>query len=260
MPLDQHALFGQPRFALRVLRRIMRATPSKPRCKVCYAPFHGVGGRVVRFAGFAPSRKNPNLCNACFEKAPLGGHETEIGVLFADVRGFTTMSEGAPAEEMAALLNRFYATATDVLIERDGIIDKLVGDQVMALFIPYFTSGDYIDAMVDAAIRLLEAVGYVPGSTPWCRLGIGLHAGDAFVGNVGSGEIKDFTAIGDVVNTASRLQGQAAAGEILLSQRVYDGASNRCTGARARDLELRGKAEVVRAFSLDLSSAEPANA
>src|SRR3954453_23764191 len=112
--------------------RVMRHLPADPRCRLCKAPYGGMGGRVMRRFGFGPSRKNPNLCNTCFEKAPLGGVEMEIGVLFADVRGFTSLAENMASGEVAGLLNRFYASAAQVL-GRSAIIDKLVGDEVMAL-------------------------------------------------------------------------------------------------------------------------------
>src|SRR2546421_5593858 len=95
--------------------RLMRRLPTDPRCRLCNAPFGGIGGRLMRRVGFGPSRKNPNLCNTCFEKAPMGGVEMETGVLFADVRGFTSLAESMPPGEVAELLNRFYASASDAL-------------------------------------------------------------------------------------------------------------------------------------------------
>ena len=90
----------------------------------------------MRRFGFGPSRKNPSLCNTCFEKAPMGGVEMEVGVLFADVRGYTSMAEGIAPESVADTLNRFYDAASHVL-SRSAIIDKLVGDEVMA-FVQHF--------------------------------------------------------------------------------------------------------------------------
>src|SRR3954454_10490551 len=91
---------------------VMRSLPSDPRCRLCKAPYGGFGGRVMRRFGFGPSRKNPTLCNTCFEQAPMGGVDLEIGVLFADVRGFTAMAEGMAPSEVAELLNRFYECAS----------------------------------------------------------------------------------------------------------------------------------------------------
>jgi hypothetical protein len=118
-------------------RKVVRFVPRSPRCKVCNVPFAGPG-RAFKLAGLGPSRKNPNMCTTCFERAPVGGTELEIGVLFADVRGFTALAEDAAPEEVAARLAPFYKAARSVLIRHDAIIDKLVGDEVMALFIPTF--------------------------------------------------------------------------------------------------------------------------
>jgi adenylate cyclase len=222
--------------------RLMRRLPSDPRCALCGAPYHGVGGAIMGRMGFAPSRKNPRLCSACFEKAPDGGMEIHLGVLFADIRGFTSMAEGQQPAQVAELLNRFYAMAAEILC-RHAIIDKLVGDEVMALYLPQLFDDDVAEHMVADARALLAAAGYGSGDAPWVQLGVGLDYGHAFVGNVGAGEVKDFTAIGDVVNTASRLQGAAASGEIVISSRVHALAGEQAPDATPRELELKGKAE-----------------
>jgi adenylate cyclase len=221
--------------------RLMRHLPSDPRCAVCRAPYGGLGGRLMGRFGFAPSRKNPRLCSQCFEKAPMGGVEMGVGILFADVRGFTSLAERQAPDTVAALLNRFYASAVEVLCEH-AIIDKLVGDQVMALYLPRVFPGEPARHMIADAEALLAAAGYAE-SEPWVKLGIGLDFGTAFVGNVGAGDVKDFTAIGDVVNTAARLQAAAASGEILISSRVQERTGERVTGAEERKLSLKGKSE-----------------
>jgi adenylate cyclase len=218
---------------LRMFMRLMRRLPSDPRCVVCRAPYGGVGGRIMGRLGFAPSRKNPRLCSQCFEKAPMGGSEMEAGILFADVRGFTPLAEREAPDAVATLLNRFYAAAVDVLCKH-AIIDKLVGDQVMALYLPGVFPGEPARHMIADAHALLAAAGY-DGEQSWVKLGIGLDFGTAYVGNVGAGEVKDFTAIGDVVNTAARLQAAAGSGEIVVSQRAYD----RATGGGADGVRLR---------------------
>jgi adenylate cyclase len=234
----------------RAFLRVMRHLPSEPRCRLCNAPYGGIGGRIMKRAGFGPSRKNPSICDTCFEKAPMGGVEMEIGVLFADVRGFTAMSETLPPPELAALLNRFYACASRILV-RSAVIDKLVGDEVMALYIPQLIGSNWEDELVRDARELLVAVGFGSGGKPWLPVGIGLDVGRAFVGNVGAGEVKDFTAIGDVVNTASRLQSSAAAGQIVLSERLFERMSNPDSAAAARTIALKGKQEAEAVRVLD---------
>jgi adenylate cyclase len=236
----------------RTFIRVMRHLPSDPRCRLCQAPYGGVGGRVMRRFGFGPSRKNPTLCNTCFEEAPMGGVEMEIGVLFADVRGFTALSEDMEPKAVARLLNRFYEAASGVL-NRSAIIDKLVGDEVMALYLPQLFRGDgWEDDMLRDAGDLLTAVGYGPDDQPWLQLGVGLDVGRAYVGNVGSGDVKDFTALGDVVNTSSRLQGSAEAGQIVISERLCARLSELPATAVTTEFALKGKRDAERARVLDL--------
>jgi adenylate cyclase len=216
----------------RAIKRMLLALPSTPRCGFCGAPFAGLGGRVVRPLGYRPSRKNPNLCATCVELAPPGGMTADVGVLFADLRGFTTRSESLTPEQTSALLRRFYASAEHVLFP-EALIDKVIGDEVMALYLPVFLVPDSPPSDVDDDARrrvaavmlghareLLEHVGYGTAGGPEFEVGIGLDFGEAFIGNIGDGGVHDFTAVGDVVNTASRLQSQAAGGEVVVSDRV----------------------------------------
>ena len=170
----------------------------------------------MRRLGYRPSRKNPNICATCVEMAPPGGMTTDVGVLFADLRGFTTTSEGITPEQASAQLRRFYAHAEKVFFP-EALIDKLIGDEVMALYVPAIlgTSGagpaadrrQMATLMVDHARELLQRVGYGTSDGPEFQLGIGIDFGEAFIGNIGNAAVHDFTAVGDVVNTASRLQG-----------------------------------------------------
>jgi adenylate cyclase len=235
----------------RTFVRVMRRLPAEPRCRLCRAPFGGAGGRIMRRFGFGPSRKNPTLCNTCFEKAPMGGVEMEIGVLFADVRGFTSLSERMPPDDVARMLNDFYAAASAVLT-RSAIIDKLVGDQVMAVYLPQLLADDWQDELLRDATELLSSVGYGTAGEPWLPLGVGVDIGRAYVGNVGAGEVKDFTALGDVVNTASRLQSSAAPGQIVMSQRLFDRLATRPPDTAPASLALKGKLEAEPARVLDL--------
>jgi adenylate cyclase len=184
----------------------------------------------VRPLGYRPSRKNPNICATCVEAAPPGGLTAEVGVLFADLRGFTSESERTSPAEASATLRRFYAHAEKVFFP-DALIDKLIGDEVMALYLPVHvglatpTTGDrrqIATLMVKHAHELLERVGYGGPGPVELEVGIGLDFGEAFVGNIGNAAVQDFTAVGDVVNTAARLQAAAEAGEVVLSPRVVE--------------------------------------
>jgi class 3 adenylate cyclase len=180
------------------------------------------------------------------EKRP-GGAEIELSFLFADVRGSTTLAERMPAEEFSQLMARFYGTAAQVVDRRNGIVDKFVGDQAMALFIPAFAGGDHASDAIEAARELLQETGHGDGE-PWVPLGAGVHTGVAYLGTVGEGDTFDFTALGDSVNTAARLAASAGAGEILVSSTAAKASELDTAGLESRTLELRGRAESVQAW------------
>ncbi|WP_157017593.1 adenylate/guanylate cyclase domain-containing protein [Mesorhizobium xinjiangense] len=242
---------GHPR--LKFLQRCMRHLPGPPRCKICNNPFGGAGGYVCRMAGFRPSRKNPRICAACCEDMPLGGAEIETAILFADIRNSTALAERLGPTAYAEALNRFYATATDVLVRHDATVDKLIGDEVMAFFIPGFAGPDFKQAAIRGGIRLLEKLGYGNGE-PLLPVGVGIDAGVAFVGNVGGEDFIDFTVLGDPVNRADRIQALAASGEILVSPSAFEAVADAYPDCRPRTFELRGKSEPVSLYSLPLQS------
>jgi adenylate cyclase len=227
-------------------RRIFRHLPSAPRCKMCNNPFGGPAGRVLSAAGFRPSRKNPNLCSRCCDALPAGGAEVDVAVLFADVRGSTALGQQGGAADFAALLNRFYATATQTLLRHDAVIDKLIGDEIMAFFVRGISGPHYRRHAVVAGMDLLKALGYGSDGEPWLELGVAVNAGVAYVGNVG-GPVVDFTALGDPVNAAARMQGHAAGGELLVASGVAD---ELMANTPRRVLTLRGYRQPIDAFVL----------
>jgi len=225
------------------VRRVYRWLPSDPRCRLCRVPFGGVG-KLLRIT---PSRKNPEFCTDCLEAAPVGAHEREVGILFADIRGFTAWSEKRSPAEVANGLTRFYALASRVLTHDDALVE-FIGDQVMALYLPDFPSlGERTsEVMISAAERLLSEIDRQQAEDV-LPVGVGIHIGVASVGNVGKGKTKDFTAVGDVVNTAARLQSSARAGQIVVSDEIYARAAGHWPQAEPVSLSLKGKSEPVRA-------------
>ena len=236
--VDWEGLLVEGYEPLRKAQRVFRRFPHDPRCKMCQVPFGGLGGKVVGLVGRRPSRKNPNLCQYCFDHLPPGGIEVDIGVVFADVRGSTALGEQSTATAFADRLNRFYATATDVLIAHDGVIDKLIGDEVMALFVQGLAGEDYRRKAALAAIDLAAAIDDVP-------VGVAANAGVAFVGNVGAGTVMDFTALGDAVNVGARLQSHAAPGEVVLTAELYALVAADHPDARPERVEVRGRDQPI---------------
>jgi adenylate cyclase len=230
------------------MRRISRAIPSDPRCKLCDTPF-GPPGNLMRFIGFGPSRLNRRICRGCIhalEKRP-GGAEIELSLLFADVRGSTALAEHMSSEEFSHLLARFYGAAAVAVDRRNGIVDKFVGDQAVALFIPGFAGTDHAADAIESARELLAQTGHGDGE-PWIPVGAGVHTGVAYVGTVGEGDAVDFTALGDSVNTAARLASCAKAGEIVVSSAAAKASKLDTAGLEERTLNLRGRAESVAAW------------
>jgi adenylate cyclase len=230
-------------------RRVFKRLPSEPRCKLCYAPFGKPGSALIRLAGGKRALLNRRLCALCVKGAAKhpGGAEVEISALFADVRGSTALAERAQPGEFGQLLARFYGQATRVVDRQDGLVDKFVGDEAVALFIPGFAGPDHAARAIAAAHELLEATGHGEAE-PWLPLGIGIHTGVSFVGFVGEGDALDFTAVGDTVNTAAHLCKAAATGEVLVSEEAAAAAGIDTSGLEHRLLELRGREQAVGAW------------
>lgn len=200
----------------RLGRRAFALFPGRPRCKVCNAPYMGPATLPFRLLGYRPSHKTPHVCARCLEWAPEGGVVVPLSILFADIRGYTSLTESLPPEAVPALLNRFYDVASRVLLQHEAILGQIAGDQVMGLFVPGLSGRGYARKAVAAAAGLLEAVGYRTAGGPWVNVGVGISTGDEFCGNVGGGGFKDFTAVGEITNTAARLTARAVAGETLV--------------------------------------------
>ncbi len=229
--------------------------PSNPRCKLCAAPFKSWGGILMRMIGREQSQYNPRFCQPCERFDNPGGAEIELTMLFADVRNSTALAEQMSAREFSQLMNRFYTVASKVLIKTDALVDRLLGDEVIGLFIPGFAGEEHPRRAIEAAMELLELTGHHDDKGPWLPIGVGVHTGTAFVGVVGGTEDNpsDFTALGDNVNVTSRLASQAGPGEILISEVAYDLANLNLENLEQRELELKGKSERTKVRVLQIS-------
>jgi adenylate cyclase len=200
----------------------------------------------MRLLGKRQFSKNPNFCTTCLYGGEIGGVEIEISMLFADVRGSTTIAERMSASQFSKLMNRFYKVSTDVLIQTDAWIDRLVGDEVIGLYIPGFAGPDHARLAVEAAQKLLRSTGHGDKDGPWVPVGVGVHKGVASVGFVGSaGGVSDLTALGDAMNTTARLASSAGPGEILVSEAASTAAKLDVSGLERRQLQLKGRSEPV---------------
>jgi len=226
------------------LRRIMRTLPRDPRCKFCNTPFQGFGGMLARMLfGKQRSSMNPRYCNLCevASREFPGGAEVEMSMLFIDIRGSTALSETMSPTDFRKLIDRFYAAVTKVIIEEDGLVEKLAGDEVAAFWGAGFAGPDYVERTINVARSLLRVM-----DVQKIPVGIGVHAGVAYFGAIGTAEgLTEISATGDEVNTAARLASKAAQGEIIVSEQALKKAGMDGGPLEARSLELKGISEPV---------------
>ncbi len=240
-------------------RQVLRRIPSEPRCRMCAAPFSGIGAPAMRLIGKRPSNANPTWCSSCanFMLKHHGGAEVEVTLLFADIRGSTTVAEGISSADYHALLDRFYTTTSRVIFAHDGLIDKFVGDEVIALFFLPLTGEHHVTRAVEAAQAILRATGHEDSAGPWAPVGAGVHTGPAWFGAVGEGKHTELTVVGDNVNIAARLAANAKAGEVLVSAAAADGA-NLDPSLPRTTLDLKGKLAPTDVVTLKVGGERPA--
>ncbi len=155
----------------------------------------------------------------------LGGKRQEVTILFADIRGFTSFSEYLPPEQLVEVLNQYFALAVNAIMAQEGTLDKFMGDAVMAIFNAPLSQPDHTRRAVQAALMMQRSIiehNLITAPHRPLSFGIGVHVGQAVVGNIGTAKQMNYTAIGDTVNLGKRLQENADSGQILLSQAVYE--------------------------------------
>jgi class 3 adenylate cyclase len=216
-------------------------------CKGCWqqmhvpVPLHGILSAPFRLFGIRPSRMNPNTCTICelmFSKVMRKRNITiDATVLFADLRDYTGLSQSLAPEAMAALLDAFYDTCASAIWEHDGLLNKTIGDAVMAVFNFPIRQTDHARQALLTARAIRERCR--ARSEAEIGVGIGIHSGELTFGEFGRSH-RDLTAIGTVVNTAARAQAAAAAGEILVTRAVYERARADLPDSRGQDYQLKG--------------------
>lgn len=238
-------------------RQLFALLPSDPRCVSCLAPFEGFGGTLVKAVlNRRRSTSNPLMCNTCEDliRRLEYGTEVEMSMLFADIRGSTPLAEGMTPTEFKELIDRFYSETTHVLAHSYAVIDKLVGDEVSAYYVPAFIGKNFALQAVEAAQEILKATGHTNHEGPWAPTGVGLHTGRAYFGAVSSKEgLVELTALGDAVNTASRLATKAAAGEIVISEDTILKTGIDTANLEKRTLELKGKSAPMNVWVMRVS-------
>ena len=189
----------------------------------------------------------------------LGGVNQEVTVMFADIRGFTTMSETMEPGRVVEILNEYFTRVTDVIFDNGGTLDKYIGDAVMAVFGAPISKGNDAAAAVNSAMqiqRLLVELNRDATARNWpeLRVGIGINTGNAIAGNIGSPRRLDYTVVGDAVNTAQRLMTNAAGGQILISEstaRKLGKTGKTIDLERLPEMKVKGRSEAVPVFRVN---------
>jgi class 3 adenylate cyclase len=185
-------------------------------------------------------------------QARLGGEVAEVTVLFADLRGFTPFSEQAPPEGVVAMLNEYFGRAVPVILANGGSVTQFVGDAVMALFNAPTRQPDHALRAARAALGVQRAIEEAAVREPgWPLFRIGVNTGPALVGNIGSAELRSFTAIGDTVNLAARLEELAGTGQVVIGPGTYAAIAEVAVAHRLEEIEVRGMRRRVTPWVLD---------
>jgi len=186
----------------------------------------------------------------------LGGEKKEVTIFFSDIRGFTPMSEVLTPEEVVHLLNEYFTAMTAIIFKYEGTLDKFMGDAIMAVYGAPIDMPDHAERAVFAAIEMsakmkeLQAKWKAEGKRE-VNIGIGINSGEVIVGNIGSMERMEYTAIGDNVNLSQRLESVAEKGQILISSATYEKVKDKVNATPLEPIKLKGKAEKVAAYSVE---------
>ena len=186
----------------------------------------------------------------------LGGHRQEATILFADIRGFTTISEMLEPEELVDMLNKYLSMAASSILRYEGTLDKFMGDAVMGIFNAPLEQEDHVRRAVRAALAMQRAIADHHRDTGQGRrfsFGVGLHTGEVVVGNVGMSARMDYTAIGDTVNLAKRIQENTPGGKVLVSEAVYQTVRDSVEATLYEEMRVKGREQSVITYELHLA-------
>jgi class 3 adenylate cyclase len=193
-------------------------------------------------------------------QAALGGDVAEVTVLFADLRGFTPFSEQTTPDQVVAMLNQYFGRAVPVLLANGGTVVQFVGDAVMALFNAPARQPDHAIRAARAALGMQAAIEAVAERQPdWPRFRVGVNTGPALIGNIGSDEFRNFTAIGDTVNLAARLEQEVAeAGQVVVGPATHEAIKHLAIARPLDPIEVKGKRHPVACWVLEALKDDPA--
>lgn len=244
-----HTIFAEGHPDLSAQQTFHGKLPKDPRCRLCKAPFSGLGGLYMRFRGKKASSRNENYCNACdafLDQFP-GGAEVEMSMLFADIRSSTVYADQSNPQAVSNRVNSFLDATTKAITDNDGFILAFYGDCVVAVWPPGFSGPDHAKKALAAAEKI--AANAKVGQDP-IPVGVGIHSGPVYIGTVqaAKGLFRDVSIFGVNVNITARLAGQAQAGEAIASKAILESAESNAESYRT--FELKGISDPVTAAAV----------
>ncbi len=229
---------------------------------ICYVAFQYLRERREKkrlegiFGKYVSKEVAQNIVKGGEEALKLGGQKKDIAVLFVDIRGFTPLSESLPPEKVVEILNRYLELTTTAVFNNHGTVDKFIGDATMAVYNAPLDLDDYVFCAVKTGLDMAAAAKALEEELKLVTdkkvgFGVGINCGSAVIGNIGTSARMDYTAIGNTVNVAARLEGQAKAGEVVISQAVYDRLQGRIRVTSLGKRALKGIAEASEVYRVD---------
>ncbi len=241
-PILYAPLFSIIYYLINIIRRYLEASAEKKKITAAFKKY--VAPQVVE-----------EIAKTGNYHIKLGGENRDIAVLFVDIRGFTPMSESLEPEQVVDILNSYLNLTTNSIFDNGGTLDKFIGDATMAVFNAPFDLDDYVFRAVKTAKAIVDGGNAIESQFlekygKSVSFGVGVNCGPAVVGNIGCDFRMDYTAIGDTVNTAARLESNAKRGQVLLSEYVYEKVKDRITVEEIGEIPLKGKSKGVFVYSL----------
>lgn len=185
----------------------------------------------------------------------LGGAKKRVSILFCDIRGFTTLTEKEPVETVVSLLNEYFSVMSDVIFANHGTLDKFIGDAIMAIYGAPVESKENAYECVKSALEMRTKLAelnerWKSQNRPSIQVGYGINTGEAIVGNIGSERRMEYTAIGDMVNTASRVEGETESNQIFITEETYKELGARVKAKKLAPVKLKGKTVYVQIYEV----------
>ena len=242
---------GDPK--LQKMQSLHLKLPTKPRCRLCKAPFKGLGGWIMRLKGKSRNNRNPNFCNACdkFLQAFPGGADIELSILFVDIRRSTEYTENHDPAAVSQRINIFLNEAINTITENDGFINAFYGDCVVAAWPPGFSGKEHAAKALTTA-RELVTKEMLDSSGESIPVGVGVHTGPVYISTVSAlqGTFRDISIFGNNVNLAARLASEAKPMQALSTRESIIAAGEKPETYQFETLELKGFSEPVDAYSI----------